>query len=109
MDLTASNAGAGMLTDQELHDMVAAALARLKADGVSPDLLARLAHARYEVGSLADGLLGYTYAADRTVVLSPNAAGYGWFAGGTADDLMATFLAPGVRRTDALDAVFRGG
>jgi hypothetical protein len=160
MDLTTGKAGLGLLTDQELHDTVAAALARLKADGVSPELLARLANARYEVGDLSGGLLGYTYATDRTVVISPNAAGYGWFldptplqdeefvagrpgtpltarpgtaaggemdlltvvlhemghlagkkddgGAGAADDLMATFLAPGVRRTDALDAVFGG-
>ena len=113
------------------------------------------------MGHLSGGLLGYTYAGARTVVLDSSADGYGWFLGtspqsdnefsvggpgsplaalpgtaaaghmdlltvvlhemghlagrhdvagsGTDGNLMSTFLATGVRRTNALDAVFAGG
>jgi hypothetical protein len=131
--------------------VVAAALARLEAAGVDPALVGRLASADYRVGSLPAGLLGLTWADRARVVISPDAAGYGWYvdaaaagdsafggpgaggalaagrmdlltvvlhemghlagrpsAGGaaTGGDLMAEFLAPGVRRAEALDAVF---
>jgi hypothetical protein len=124
-------------------------------------VLGRLARADYEVGHLSGGLLGYTYAGARTVVLDSGADGYGWFLGsspqsdaefsvgapgspltalpgtaaaghmdlltvvlhemghlagkhdvaesGTDGNLMSTLLAAGVRRTNALDAVFATG
>jgi hypothetical protein len=147
----------GGLTNQELQDTVTAAVQRLQQAGVSPNLISRLETATYEVGNLPAGTLGYTYASAHTVVIDPNAAGYGWFVdsaplqdtefssdghGGLAaqrgsaaagkmdlltvvlhemghlagrrdlthpanpDDLMAEYLAPGQRRTEALDAAF---
>jgi hypothetical protein len=147
-----------VLTAGQLHASVTAALARLQRAGIDPLLLDRLAAADYEVVPLPGALLGVT-TPDGRVILSPNAAGHGWFtdatprgdqafaqgapgsarialpggrAAGRMDlltvvlhemghlagrpddggdpaggDLMADALAPGVRRTDALDAVFR--
>jgi hypothetical protein len=141
-----------------LRDVVAAALARLGAAGVDPALVQSLAAARYEVAPLPAGVLGLARARGQEVLVSPDAAGYGWFVdatplvdeafaagapgtplaarpGGPAagredllsvvlhemghlaglpdrdgggDGLMAEFLAPGVRRTGALDQVFAG-
>jgi hypothetical protein len=151
--------GADALADGTLQDVVAAALARLRAAGVDPGLVSDLASARYVVGALPGDLLGLAQVAAHRVVLSPDAAGYGWFAdatppadqafgagtpgaalvavpGGAAagrmdllttvlhemghlaglpdrdgpsDDLMFDTLAPGVRKTQALDAVFARG
>jgi hypothetical protein len=152
--------GAGQLTNQQLHQIVSAALVRLADAGVSPALLARLASATYEVGQLPRPLLGYTFARDHTVIIDASAAGYGWFidptplsdqafaldalgkqtaipgspANGHMDlltvvlhemghldglpdistqrypnNLMDGTLATGVRRTEALDAIFMGG
>jgi hypothetical protein len=143
-----------------LQDVVAAALARLGAAGVDPGLVGRLASAQYLVAPLPAGVLGLTQPWADRVLISPDAAGYGWFtdvtprgdkmfapgatgspraelpgsaAAGRVDlltvvlhemahlagrpdedgdaaggDLMAEALAPGVRRTQALDAVFSG-
>jgi hypothetical protein len=150
--------GADPVTQGQLQKEVAVALARLEAAGVDPALVGRLAAADYRVGPLPAGLLGLTWAGGGRVVVSPDAAGFGWYvdatpagdgafgargAGGalvavpggaaagrmdlltvvlhemahlagrpseggaaTGGDLMAEFLAPGVRRTQALDAVF---
>jgi hypothetical protein len=121
-----------------LHGVVDAALTRLGAAGVGPALVARLASAEYVVGAVPWGDLGVAYVGENRVVLSPNAAGHGWFldptslkgvaagrmdllttvlhemghlAGlpdrdGPSDDLMFDTLAPGVGKTQALDAVF---
>jgi hypothetical protein len=142
-----------VLTAEQLHAGVTAALNRLQQTGIDPLLLARLASADYEVGPLPGALLGVT-TPDGRVVLSPNAAGHGWFTdpspagdadfqaltavdgraaghmdlltvllhemthlagqpdvpgGGHSADLRADTLAPGVRRLDALDALFTRG
>jgi hypothetical protein len=148
------------LTDQQLQETVTAALVRLEEAGVNPAVLARLESTTYEVGPLSAPLLGYTYARSDTVVIDPNAEGYGWFVdptplsdeefarsrtgtlaafpGGPADgrmdlltvvlhemghlagrrdistaghpdNLMDDTLAPGLRRVDALNAIFAGG
>ncbi len=150
----------GPLTNAQLQQTVSAALVRLEAAGIGPALLAGLESTTYEVGQLSPGLLGYTYAQAHTVVIAPNAAGYGWFvdptpqsndeftrntagaetalpgsaAAGRMDlltvvlhemghiagfgdvntkahpnNLMDGTLAAGVRRTDALDAIFAQG
>jgi hypothetical protein len=143
-----------------LQGEVAGALARLSGAGVDPALVQRLAAAQYEVGAVPPGDLGLAFATEGRVVLSPDAAGYGWFvdatplrdeefqpgaagsplvalpgshatgrmdllttvlhemghlaglpdrdAGASGADLMADALAPGVRRTEALDRVFSG-
>jgi hypothetical protein len=62
-----------------LQGVVQAALGRLSAAGVAPALVSRLAAAPYTVGPLTGGLLGWTDEADGRVVLSADAAGYGWF------------------------------
>jgi hypothetical protein len=146
--------GATALGAGQLQATVSAALARLSAAGVDPALVQRLGSARFQVGSLPAGTLGLAFVDANRVVVSADAAGYGWFvdptprqdeefAGGVAppgspaagredlltvvlhemghlagrpdvegaaagNDLMADALAPGVRRTQALDAVFSG-
>jgi uncharacterized delta-60 repeat protein len=71
--------GADALSNADLQAGVAAVLARLQAAGVDPTLLQRLAAGQYQVGALPAGVLGRTYPAVNTVVLSPDAAGLGWF------------------------------
>jgi hypothetical protein len=139
--------GAEALAEGSLQEVVAAALARLGAAGVDPGLVGRLASAQYRVAPLPAGVLGLTQPWADRVLISPDAAAYGWFADATprgdptlapgsaaagrmdlltvvlhemghlagrpdrdgdpaGGDLMAEALAPGVRRTQALDAVF---
>jgi hypothetical protein len=126
-----------VLSTAQLQEAVSAALTLLQQVGVDPLLIARLASADYEVGTLPGALLGVT-TADGRIIVSANAAGYGWsglgspsagqmdlltvvlhemthLAGqpdepgsGTSGNLLADTLAPGVRRTDGLDAFFAG-
>jgi hypothetical protein len=70
---------ADSITNQQLQQMVAAALIRVGQADASPALLARLESTTYEVGQLSSPLLGYTYARRHTVVIDANAEGYGWF------------------------------
>jgi hypothetical protein len=146
------------LSPSELAGVVHGALARLSAAGVGPALLSRLSAAQFGVAELGGDYLGLAYPSSNQVLLSPNAAGWGWYAdpdpltdsaftattpggplaavpggpaagkmdlltavlhemghlaglpdlgtAGHADALMADLLAPGVRRTQALDQVF---
>jgi hypothetical protein len=143
--------GAGALASGQLQGVVTAALARLQTAGVDPALVGRLASARYVAAPLPGGVLGLAQPWADRVLISPDTAGYGWFADaapssdaafaaagpgpaagrmdllttvlhemghlvGRGDldasahgqDLMADFLPAGVRRTQALDAVFAG-
>jgi hypothetical protein len=67
------------LTEQQLQSTVQEALGLLGRAGIQPALLVRLESATYEVGRLPQPLLGYTFARTHTVVIDPDAAGYGWF------------------------------
>jgi hypothetical protein len=80
----------------ELQAGVAAVLGRLQAAGVDPTLVQRLAAAQYQVGALPAGVLGQTYPAVNTVLLSPDAAGLGWFIDPTplSDEEFSGRLAP---------------
>src|SRR5262249_23749254 len=69
----------GLLGDADLNRVVGAARARLAAAGVDPALVARLASAEYVVGAVPWGDLGVAYVGEGRVVISPNAAGHGWF------------------------------
>ncbi len=71
--------GVSALTNAQLQQTVSAALTRLEAAGIGQALLSRLEATTYVVGQLPQGLLGYTYAQQQTVVISPTAAGNGWF------------------------------
>jgi hypothetical protein len=150
------------LGDDQLQAAVGQALARLAAAGVDAALLGRLAQAHYVVAALPGSYLGLTLTASDEVLISADAAGYGWYADASAasdaqfvaggsgapltalpgsaaaghqdlltvvlhemghlagrpdvsdapadgGDLMAEFLAPGVRRTQALDTIFTSG
>jgi hypothetical protein len=143
------------LTTDQLQTAVQGALGRLAGAGIRPELLARLGAVTFTLGLLPAGDLGLSNVRTGSVVISPDAAGHGWFVDptplqdeeftgtstmlarpGTAaagrmdllsvvlhelghfngwteldpashpDDLMALTLATGVRRTQALDAVF---
>jgi hypothetical protein len=148
----------GGLSPAQLAGVVHGALARLGAAGVDPALVSQLPTARFGVADLGGDYLGLAYPGGHQILLSPNAAGWGWYvdpdprtdsaftaatpggplaavpggpaagkmdlltvvlhemghlAGrpdrdgpGAGDDLMADLLAPGVRRTQALDRVF---
>jgi hypothetical protein len=47
-------------------------------------VIAKLSSATYEVGQLPGNLLGYTFARINTIVIDPNADGYGWYVDSTA-------------------------
>jgi hypothetical protein len=79
----AEGSGAVPLSEAQFQGAVAAALVRLGTAGVSPALVARLAAADYQVRPLAGGLLGLADPAANRVVVSPDAAGYGWFVDAT--------------------------
>jgi hypothetical protein len=145
--------GAAPLSADQLQAAVSAALARLSSAGTDPALLNSLGSAQYDVAALPPGVLGLTDVAARHVLISADAAGYGWFAdasagsdaafapggpgspaagkmdlltamlhemghlaglpddgaSGSPGDLMADALAPGARKTAALDQVFAHG
>jgi V8-like Glu-specific endopeptidase len=133
--------GADALAEGQLQEVVTGALARLQAAGVDPALVGRLGSAQYLVGALPAGYLGLAQPWSRRVLISADAAGYGWsvaaapgataaagrmdllttvlhemghLAGlpdreGSSADLMFDTLAPGVRKTQALDQAFALG
>jgi hypothetical protein len=130
-----TGAGVEMLGTEELASVVASALVRLRQAGLPGNTLAALAGADFQVAALPDGLLAETVGslvtvdataqwrgwytgegavpADRydllTVVLHElgNVAGVAEVSGSGWDgDVMTQVLAPGVRRSDHLDAVF---
>src|SRR5207248_497037 len=75
-----TGADPGTALDQaQLQGVVAAALSRLRDAGVDPGLVARLASAQYLVGAVPQGWLGAELPGAQEVVLSPDAAGRGWF------------------------------
>jgi phosphodiesterase/alkaline phosphatase D-like protein len=67
------------LTAGEVNAMAAAALGRLAAAGVDPDLVARLGSAAVSAVPLPPGYLGLALPADNRILLSADAAGHGWF------------------------------
>jgi hypothetical protein len=74
-----SGGGTAPLTEQGLLATVDAAFGRLRAAGVGPAVLNQLATASYAVAPLGGAFLGLADAAARTVRISVNAAGHGWF------------------------------
>jgi hypothetical protein len=85
---------AAALGDDLLQAAVGQALARLAAAGVDAALLGRLAQAHYEVASLPGSYLGLTLTASDEVLISADAAGYGWYADASAAS-DAQFLSAG--------------
>jgi hypothetical protein len=80
----AAGGKAATLGDDQLQAAVGEALARLAAAGADPALLDRLAAAHYLVSSLPGSYLGLTLAASHEVLVSADAAGYGWYADASA-------------------------
>src|SRR5262249_30525655 len=141
--------------------VVRGALARLSRAGVDPSLVSQLSTAQFSVGELGGAYLGLAHPSRNRVLISADAAGYGWFVDATplrdeefavgtpgspltalpgtaaqgkmdlltavlhemghlaglpdqpgtglSDGFMTDLLAPGVRRTEALDQVFAAG
>jgi hypothetical protein len=145
------------LTDAQLQSEVAGALSRMADAGVDAAVIQALQAAKFQVSPLPNGMLTVAQVSNGTVLVNPNAAGYGWFIDPTPlqdeefsrdtngtqvavtdgpaagrmdlltavlhdmgtlagisdvnpqlfpDDVMANLLLTGLRRTDALDAVF---
>jgi hypothetical protein len=85
--------GAAWLSQADLDGTVQAALARLQQAGVSQDVLDRLAGTTAVLEWLAPGQLGAASPSAHQIMLSPDAAGHGWF----------------VDRTPLQDEEFSGG
>jgi hypothetical protein len=69
------------LDQSTLASVVSAAISRLAAAGVSQDALSALSSATYNVGDLGGTTLAQTDVASRSVTVSANAAGWGWYTG----------------------------
>lgn len=68
-----------LLTNADLHTAFAGALARLRADGIAPNVLAALSSIQLSVGTLTNQELAMSYVSAHQVVVDASAAGYGWF------------------------------
>jgi sugar lactone lactonase YvrE len=73
----ADAAPAALLTASQLQPIIAAAENRWAAAGIPSALLQRLDQTKVEVADLPAGYLGATE--DGQILISPTAAGYGWF------------------------------
>jgi hypothetical protein len=81
---SAADAAPALLKSSQLQPIVAAAEARWAAAGVSPVLIDRLKQMQIVVANLPAGYLGLTEGNE--ILLSPNAAGLGWFVDPTPDE-----------------------
>jgi hypothetical protein len=91
------------LSQAELDATVQEALGLLHGAGVDPSLVARLGSAQYVVGPLGGRSLGLAFPAYDRVVISANAAGWGWYADAKEP------LGAGARATSAFIATAPGG
>src|SRR5207248_9027325 len=78
-----SGPSAPALNDGQLQGAVQAALSRLAGAGVAPAVLQGLAAAQYAVAPLPGATLGLADVNQHRVLISADAAGYGWFVDGT--------------------------
>jgi Tol biopolymer transport system component len=104
------SAGAGSTLEAgSLQDIVATALTRLESAGVDPSVVQLLAGASYEVAALPAGVLALTHVRSQEVLVSPNAAGYGWFVDTTPlGDEEFSASAPGSSLTALPDGAAAG-
>jgi uncharacterized repeat protein (TIGR01451 family) len=126
--------GTPILTQQQLQPIVAAAIDEWAAAGVGRAAVDKLRRTPIQIETIAGGLVGATYRGG--IVIDPTADGYGWFVDpkrtptpGRVDlltvvthemgnvlgfretrgnDIMGTYLAPGVRRVAGSEDVIRG-
>jgi hypothetical protein len=107
-------AGVSPLDVASLGALHSAALTRLQAVGVSPQLLADMSAARLQVGSLAPESLVTARPGEGSARFDEDAAGYGWFVDPTPlqdEEFLGGVALPGSLadgRLDLLSAVFRG-
>jgi sugar lactone lactonase YvrE len=108
--------GVTTLMTQDLSGILAAALARVQADGMNPTRIAQLAATQFVLGQLGGGELAL--AQPGRVVFDATAAGHGWFvdptpgqdeefAGGSGSALKALANGPAAGRVDLLTAVMQ--
>src|SRR5262249_3149529 len=79
-----------VLSQADLDAVVHGALARLTAAGVSPALVSQLSTAQFRTGDLGGAYLGLAYPDRNQVVISADAAGWGWYVGLTDSAFTAT-------------------
>jgi hypothetical protein len=75
----AAGPGLGGLSPSQLAGVVHGALARLEAAGVDPALVRQLSTAQFGVAELGGDSLGLASPGRGQVLLSPDAAGWGWY------------------------------
>jgi hypothetical protein len=78
----AISTGTSDLTQQTLQPIVAQAITEWQVAGVPAGALAILRQTPFQIADLPGGYVGRE-SANGVVVLDPNAAGYGWYTGGT--------------------------
>jgi hypothetical protein len=71
------------LNDVQLHQAVQGAFARLRADGIAPNVLAALSTIQFTVGTLTNHELALSHLSTNQVVVDAGAAGFGWFVDAT--------------------------
>jgi hypothetical protein len=76
--------GSEGLTDEQLAPIVEAAVRRLVDVGLTETQLGILSETQIQVDVLSNAIIGT--AADRCIVIDPDAAGHGWFLDATPDD-----------------------
>jgi hypothetical protein len=98
--------------------MVHGALTRLEGAGVDPALVAQLSAAHFAVAGLGGDYLGLAFPSQNQVLISPNAAGWGWYvdpdprtdsaftAASPGGPLTAVPGGPAAGRMDLLTTVF---
>lgn len=78
------NPSTEILTNDQLQPIIAEAISRWQARGISAERLDQLRNVEINIGNLGDGRLGL--ASGNSIWLDDNAAGYGWFVDSTPGD-----------------------
>jgi hypothetical protein len=110
---TTSSATVTPLTQSIAQTFAGGALARLKQDGVSAQLIGQFGAVQVEVGTLGGGVLAQADPKADALLLDANAAGYGWFVDPTPllDEEFAAGQAvtsgPAAGRMDLLTAMLQ--
>jgi hypothetical protein len=94
--------GAPSISNAVLQSTVQEALGLLTSAGVYPALVQQLASANYVVSALPPGVLGETFVATNTVLISADASGYGWYTDTSPQD--PVFGSNGIAAADSAAA-----
>jgi hypothetical protein len=82
-------AGAKALTAAELAPVVQEAVALWASSGLTAAQVAQLQAVQFQIGTLADGVLGWTVLGSSVVTLDATASGFGWFVDPISADVTA--------------------